>query len=811
MTAPGDVVNGDRSTGDGDFTDDNSSTESGSIRCVRRGNDNSRRSHGGAVCGSGNNRVDSCAVMDLSSNNDDGHAGDENDGGGDVGTSTAGRAAVCGGRGGLLNEDVAFVRQQRMKWLEAKERGTTKQSDAHNEEMTRSVHAQPSTAAERPVGPSLSRLSDAHSSGRGSQSGCGPVVASGEDCLPVVGPRTHTVVSRPLTAGLQLQAPPTASANCVGQDAEPTGNAENSVRNFTDGNRAGICSTSGSESSSADSGDSDGSCGDQSHCMKVTVFGTATDVSERTTETAAKENSGDQKPRCTTSSYSGTVERQITDSESQSWHQRVPDAGASASLRLALDEDRGSSESRPKPVVVEVQELAKTTAASVCSDRPLTDFQARLSSLNDVNVTSAQSSAEAQRTCDHAAPKTSYTVYPPELHNAFDDVDSGPGLGARSHEVLNSCTVSLSFDKPLIEEEEFDIYMKVDGSDVWLPGRSTLQSFSAEDDFTSIDPPEGFADSDDTLLKLPVSSASQNASDEREEVCSAAETHASYPHASVNELPQSDRLNTPDAASNARGVSAPRCSAKSWTCVYSREGVGVGEVSTRFSPAYCEVEAQNSVLEGVTTAVAPAIEGIVAKNAACSPPRYQDTVSESAFYDTNQSLSEETSQCHKVLQEVENSTRRQPTCVSAENCMETALPEDVRKNSSDNVRRSNTTEQEPVCPEVNAADQPIRWDSTDSVNSVPLDKLTRLSDADNRLEDTKFEIPAEMEADFIDQMYHETCPNALRSSTEEFFAEMSLTIVISHVVDARHFWGQIVNEGIQVAYVSSVFFVNFYL
>ena len=808
VVGPGDV-NGDsgqcnRGGGgprDRDFTGNNSA-DSSSVGSFRRADESSRHSRGDAVTGSGSSRADSCDV-DVSSNKDDCRGGSSlrgrNDGGND-GASTAGGATVCRDRGDASpGEDSqnqsAFVRQQRMKWLEANCDGAAKQSDTPRSQLP--------TATERSHGPSATKSSGDVSSGCRPEK---PVATSGER-LGVVSRRSDAVASRLTTESTTGRHRPTTrpalTNRVVGTDVEP-GNGDKSGKNCADRNQVRSCSRTGSgEDDGVDSG---GGCRGHSDGIKVTVFGTTNDVSKGPTAAAVEESSDDQKPRCLTSSYCGTVDRQRTDAESQRRQQSVRDAGAtdsgaSASLKVASVDDRRFSETRRTPAAVQVQEVATMAAASICSDRPMTDLPAPLSTQNDVGVTSStRHSTEAPTTSDSAEPKTADMVSP-GLHDAFDNVDSGTGSEARSVELPNSSrAISLSFDTPLIEDE-FDIYMKEDGLDVWLQGGSASQLLDARHDVVSIDPTEGFADSDDeTLLKLPASSTSENG--KPGEVCSAAETRADCQ--SVGELAQSLTSDTPNVETSAGAVKAPPSRAKLWTCVYSRECVGVGEVSTRFSPAYCDAEVQNSVPDDATTAVA-SVGGSGAKNErasekqfadspVCCSSSYQNTaVTESTFNDTNQAFSKETSRCDKPSQELVSSTQEQLISISAEN---------VDEKSSEVIPMSSTTVTESFCSEVNAADKPAHVDSIDSLNSVPVDEPSRLSAAGSPLEDTEYEIPAEMEADFIDQMCHETCPNVAPSSTEDSSAETLLNIVVTHVVDARHFWGQIVNEGIQVCAVN---------
>jgi len=776
LMRPGDVVNGDvgqyghrgSGTRDRDFADERA--DSGSVGNIRRENENGGRSHAGAVCGSADSRVSGCDVV-VSSNKDSGNLGGQNDG------NSHSAAAVCDDRGNSsLSEDtksqLAFVRQQRMKWLEAQDRGATKQSDARSQLLT---------TAEQSTGSSATKSNHAVSPGR-------------RPDKPVVSRQSDTVVSRPLTDSTTVRQRPAsqtrpALTNRVGKDVEP-GSQGNGVKNCADRNQVRNCSNSQIGRSAADGVDNDSSCSGR---MKVTLFEATNNVSRRPTA-AVETRPGDEKSRCMTASCCETVERQGTPSESQPLQQSVPDAAASASLAYASDDGHRSSETRPKPVTVAVQEDATTTAALVCSDRPLTDVRASLSTQNDVGViSSTHQSAEAPG--DSAVPKTADTVSA-GLHEVFDKVDSASELGAPSLEVRNSsCTTSLSLYEPLIEDE-FDIYIKEDGLDFWFRGCSASESFGAQHDLVSIDPPEGFADGEDTLLKLPGCSTSENDSHKPDEVCSATETQAK--HQSVRESAQSVTSDATNVERRACGVKAPRGRTTLWTCVYSREdGDEVGQVSTRFSPAfYHDAKIQNSVTVDATPGVALAEGMVISDERAsenelvdsriCPPRNHQDTESACRSFDG------------KAPQELASSTQGQLTFISAKSCMKTTLSQNVHGKSSDNVSTSSTTEQESSSVEADASAKPIVVDTIDSLTSMSVDKLNRPCVADNQPEDTNYEIPAEMEADFIDQMYHETCPNVLRSSTEDPSSEMSLDIVITHVVDARHFWGHIVNEGIQV-------------
>ena len=897
--------------------------DSGSVGGLRRENENSRRSRGDSVTGSGrlNSRVNSCDV-DVSCNKDGGgHAsgsrGDQSDDG-DVGSGAAGAADICDDQGDAsLSEDVqrqlAFVRQQRMKWLEARDHGATTES----------------TAAKRSAGSSETKPDREISEMQ---------LATSGKCLSVVSRQRDSVVPRPATEkskiGRHAPASPQrpAPADSVGEDEEPAVNGGNGGKNSAHLNRVRNCSNSQVGSSAADISDSDGVCklNGRSGGLKVTVFGTTND--DRPSTVAVGESFDDQKPRRTASSYFGTAERQRTQSESQHGQQRVPDAGASVSLQAAPDDDRRSLETQLEPASVDA------TDASICADPPVSEFRAPISTRNDVGILSIRRSAEMLRPSENAERKTADAVSP-GLHD--DEADSASGAGVRSLDVRCSFyPISLSLDMP-VNEDDFDVYVNEDGLKFWLQGISAEGSFSAHNDFTGISPTEGFADSENTLLKLPVYLASKNASDKPEEVRLEAETEADYQ--SACELAQSVTLDTPSVESTASDVKVPYSCAKLWTCVYSREGVGVGEISARCSPVDC-AEIRNNVLDDATTAVTlseeigvndeRASENRLVDEGVCCSPSIQDTVTESTYNaanqspskpeevclsaetrtnyqsanestqsatldtstvegsacdvkatpgcaklrtcvysrdgtgvgevktrlppafcdaevhnnvlvdatvavtlaevtgvddeweseeaekpvcflpsfrntviqstyndanDANQTSSKETARCDKASHEV-ISLREQLTFVSTESCMKTTLPQNGHEESSDVVPVPNTTERESVVPNGNATNDTVREHSIDCLNSlVPVDELNKLSDADDsRLRDTNYEIPEEMEADFIDQMYHETCPNVSRGSTEDCSSETSLSIVVSHVVDDRHFWGQIVNEGIQV-------------
>jgi len=547
--------------------------------------------------------------------------------GSDSGRHDFGVTAHSGKNG---NQQKVYVRQQRMKWLQAK------------------------------TGESGSQL-DPTETAKKAPSGCRDGAVRCRDAalaVPGVGGRSASAME-------QRRASETAGA--CGRRTTKTKIAEDRVREETependreDGDRdrrqAGSSRNShigsGADGTNRDGNDTgrSGDCGIDNR-IKITAFGSRHDAANtESTGVVVHESSGIEKQgaRCETTPDSRFTEQQTRETMSQFHQQKMSDGQSRASLKLELGERRPFSETRPGTGAVGVQEVA-VIAASVQSHLLSCGAQA-----SDENVT--ESVDVVTKTADSVAPKTGDA----ESARSHDDVIHSKAAG----DVLNSfCATSF-------HEDAFDVFVKDGALDFWSQGRAESQLLRPDLQHDSpdliLEPPESFAD--ETPLKMPVISTSENFSDKPEETRSAEETRTDRPGPCTFVHAPSMYLKTP----------ARR--ALSWTCVYSRDDAGVGDVSTR-----------------------------------CS----------STFRDIN--------------------------------------------HQSDNVHSK----------------------LTDDANKAP--------DADgDSVDAADFELPAWMEADFIDQMRRETCSVAVPTLTDELSSEIGLKIIVTHVVDARHFWCQFVNEGVEV-------------
>jgi len=678
---------------------------------------------------------------------------------------------------------LAFVRLQRMKWLESQTRSTTKQSDSRQSHLV---------TAEKSSGRSEEKPDLTVSTVRRPSE---TVTTAGVN-TPVVTRQRDTTVLRYTTEG---QRPETkiepATSGCVGKETDESD--REGGKNCRDDSAVRNC-----QSSRTGSGD-----------VKVKNFGSRNDDNESESETTVKEKPclDGQRSRCETESDTGiSADSLRTESDLQLQQQRLLDASATASSKLSSD-DNQFSDTQPKEAAVAVKQV-ETISTSIFSDPPKSASRVLLSTPNDLNITSTHRSVTVSGMRHNLVLETTDTASH-RLHDAtrhLKDFDSSDlGSAPPSDKVPSSSHMrSLYVDEPLIEDE-FDVYMKKDGLDFWSPGHSASESLSAhiQHDVPSIEPPEGFADTDDTLLKLPVISASEVVCDKSEEGRLAEETFCQSACKLVHNVPS----NTPDVEKSASDVKTLPSSSHMWTCVYSRNDGEVGKVSMRFSGAYRDVKSSNSIL-GDVEATTALVEGICstdtyntneaihsqtsssqsAYSPVCRPVNDQDPVTN----DTQQLVGGKTSQCSATLQ---GSTPR-AVSGSAKNFTEAEFNGSVCEKSSDKVPSSSTV-RELGGRGVNTMDEPR--DSIDGLKSLPPDEANSHTGADSgdRMTDAEYDIPAEMDADFIDQMHLEMCPNVLRNPMEDFSSEISLAIVVTHVVDARHFWGQIVSEGIQVIYM----------
>jgi len=785
----------DRSGAAGDRRDHrhNDTTTDDVVR--RQAGESSGRSDDGAARGRVGDTVpdlDGVNCVDNHSRISDGHRGydsdlgrdgsclrDKNSDRNDIVASASVAGIGCDSGDISQSEETAsqssFIRQQRMKWLEANSHSTSRQMDSQSE----LVRADKSGGSPDEKPDPAART--VHESNRtiaavGMNS---PVAARHSDATE--SHRTTGIVTGNRRTETKTQPAVTASA---GNETERNG-AENG-RKRTDGNPARNCRNSQTESGG----------------IKVMISGSTNDVSEQETDTATEENCGGDKrrsERLVTSDTGISHQHHRTESESRLQQQRVPQARADASLKLSSSDNHQYLDTPPKAVVEEVD----TVDVSFFSDQPSSCCQTR----DNLHVTAALDSVEvpASGTGRRFVPETGGGVSL-ELHNVLkhlkdlDGTDSGSAT--RSDEFLNPAFTPLN-------EDTFDVYVKNDRFELQSQGCSTSESLSAQLqlDFPTIEPPEGFADTDETLLKLPVMSTAEVVSNEREEAgLSEAQTECQQACESSQDM-TSNRRNVEGSVSNVKSLPY---SMHLWSCVYSRNEVGVGEVSTRISPIYRGDKNRSSVLDSDRTPV----EGIGDKS---DVAHSQASNCQSAFRPVCVLVNERDSATNDVKlpvtrrsngtsQELSAHTPGELECNSAKSCI---TEENVRGNvcekfATDVPLASTTQETEPVCRRVNAVGELRGADSIDNLNSLTTGETNRSAvvETRSRLTDrpTEYEIPAAMEADFIDQMHHETCSSVALSSTADFSSETPLNIIITHVVDSRHFWGQIVNERIQVTY-----------
>ena len=668
-----------------------------------------------------------------------------------------------------------FVRQQRMRWLEPDSHTATRQSSSQSQ------------LVEKSDAPSDKKPNSAVSNARDRNRR----ITSHEVHSAVVTRQTGTTAPRRTTDSVTgsrrtvTKAQPAMTAR-AGNETERN-SAENG-RNRTDRNPVRNC-----QNDHTGSGD------------KRVIFGTKNGVSKEQTATDTDESRdvGDQQRAKGMTSVAGSSEYHRTGSESELQQKRVVRGQADASvLKLVSSDDHQSLEARPK-LVADVER----TVASISPDPPSSGCRTQPSVRDDLNVTAARRSEEVPGTSSRVVPAAGSRAAL-GLHDVlkhlqdFDKTDSGSVT--RSDEVSHSfCATSLYFDEPLIEDE-FDVCMRGGWLRLQSQGHSASESSRAQlqHDFPTIEPPEGFADTDDTLLKLPYS-ASEVDSDKLEVVDLAAkETQADC------ELSQEDATsNRPNVEASASNVKPVPSSMHLWSCIYSRNDIGVGEVSTRFSPAFRDDKSWNSALGDARTTAA-LVEGVCDKNevihsqasnthSANSPVSRPLSDRETATNDTKRPV---TSQHGGTSQELFSCTQGKLKCNSAVNCSEAKFCGSDREKSSADLLLNFTVQE--AGSVIDAVDERTGMDSIDSMNQLWTGETNRASEAEtgDRLASPEYEIPAAMEADFIEQMHRETCPNASQSFAGDFSAEMLLDILITHVVDARYFWGQIVNEGIQVMY-----------
>jgi len=659
-----------------------------------------------------------------------------------------------------------FIRQQRMKWLESKSHTTTKQSDSQTRLVTTEGSGGRSENESNPTVSTVRRPGNTAAVSRTSSivaTRVNDTTSRADDAAGGQRPKIKTEPATTSSVGTETQQTKGGNGKkCIDK------NPERDCRNSQTGNRDKI----------------------------VTIAKTTNDNNKKEPG-AAKENHGhdDHRSGFMPAPDAGISERPRTESDSRLQRQRVVlDSRPTATLKLTSG-DNQSLESRPKAAAVDVHKV-ETVSVSICSDPPSSGSLVPSSTRNKLDVISTHHSTETPENSDNAVLKTAHTVSP-GLHRDVFRADSESA--SRSDEVLKSSYATSSYvDEPL-NDDAFDVYVKQDGLDLWSQGYSTSESLSAQlHDFQNIKPTESIADTSDTLLKLPVFSASVVATDKRDEVCSG-ETQTDRQKTCENVT-----SNTPDMGRSASNMKTLPSNRQLWTCVYSRKSVGVGEVLTRFSPTFSEVRSPNSV-PGDARTTAASIEGMCDKNevirvcpqtsnvqsAAYSPVCHTLNDRDAPTHDTKEPVSKDTSQCDATSQEFVVSAPEELNFNSAND--KSTFHVNVRGRSSGDIAL-NSTVQESVSRSTNATDEPG--------HSLPTAVTSRRADADNgdRLTDTEYEIPAEMEADFVDQMRYETCPDASPSSTEDFSCETLLRLIVTHVVDARHFWGQIVNEGVQVTF-----------
>ena len=650
--------------------------------------------------------------------------------------------------GGDHSEETAgqssFVRQQRMKWLEANSHTETRrQSDSQPllvEKLARPPDKKPN--------PVVSSAPDRNET-IAAASGPNPPVAARE--RDTAEPRRTAAGS---VAGSGVTQP--AAAAGAGNQREQNG-AED------DGN--------GVDRNAVRDGRSD--------ATDVRTSGSRTVVGKERTESVSEKSCDvDEQQRVRYTKADESSKHHATGSESQRQQQPQVTRGRAGQSVVELVACL-SSDGRQKQAADEGEEVR--TAVDSISPDPSSNGGRTLAS----NIRSNHSIKVAE-TSSRVVPETASRTYLELRHLQDSDRRTDSASSAtRSDELLH-------FNEPLIEDD-FDVYVSKD----WLvlppwQGRSTSESFSAplHLEVSTIEPPEAFADTDETPLKLPYSDAFDVAIDKREADGLAEETQTNC---------KSFQDVTPNCGPNVEGTT--ECNANSlpgsWSC---RNGVGVGEVSTRFTAALPDGGSRSSTVGDVRTTAA-SVRGVCDENEVVhsqtssshsdnDPVSRSDRDRETATDDaTKQPL---TSQHGELFSGTSGELKLDSPhyCSKAESVQE----RDCDKFSADVPSSWTVQEADLSRRAINAIDDPTGpvWiDGLERETNRPIGAETgyRLT-----------EIPAAMEADFLEQMHRETCPTASRCSTADFSSEMLLSIMITHVVDDQYFWGQIVNEGIQVTY-----------
>jgi len=548
-----------------------------------------------------------------------------------------------------------------------------------------------------------------------------------------------------------------------------------------------------------------------SDATKVRTVGSTNVVSKERTDNASKKKSYDtDHQREIHAKLDESSKKQRTRSQSPGQHQQqqvhVIRACADASLtELGSWSGNDRIETRRKPVADEAEDIHRVVNSISCPD-PSSNTRRTLTSStqNDLNVADDRSAAQVAGTTSNEVIGGRTAAL--ELHDVLRQLQDFDGTtdcaassaSTKSDEVMQRSfhPLSLHFnDEPLIEDN-FDVYVPTDWSSRLTPSqaRSTSESSRAElqlEVSTIIETPETFADADETLLKLPHSAA-----DDREAVGLSELTHLTECESFQDVTPNTSQVAKENAGSNANWL--PPGSLRLWSCIYSRDGIEVGKVSSRFSPALRNDRSRCSDVSDARTTEASA-SGVCNKNEVV--PFQTSSNNHSAVIFVSCSDSDRDTATHNASQPATSQRGEAFSCTPGElrlnspqccNEAEFLRESDCEKSSAD-VRRSSTVQ------EADLSRRDLRNATKEPSGSVAFGGLNRAQTGEDRLTS---KIPATMEADFLEQMHHETCPCASRCYAADFASsEMQLLhILITHVDDDQYFWGQIVNEGIQVTY-----------
>jgi len=705
--------------------DVNDSTDNRVTDCVNRENDGC-----GSSCGQDSNKSDGAAAADV-----------EN-----------------------TQSQSAFVRQQRMRWLQSTTHTMTKQSSLQSQMATTDNFGKRSEDNEDKPTVAVSTVSCSDHTVTITNSAVA-VCENNTTAMANNAPRSErqdTQTEPIVTHTAEKETQQTCVENGEGDGKDLIG--ENLYRNFQ----------------KSQNGSGGG--------VKLTISETedTKDKSKKETEATVNENRSTgldgQRLRYQAASKAGIPKCDTTDCELQ--QQRVWDAGSNVSLKLTTNESQSVKTRINAAATVEEQVQNVSTLSSLVLPLPVSELRAPSTTQKDVNSLSSRRLLETSETNDSLVSSSTSDAISTGLQEVFSEIrnfskrDCEPATRA-AVATYYSHPKSVCLEEPLMEDA-FDVYVKQDELDFWSQGCLALESTRAQlqDICPNIKPLEDFADSEDTPLKLPVVSASEITCDKREEVGSGESQNAC-------ENETSDRSDVEKSSSITKTLP---CCTQSSTCVYySRSNLGIGKVLPRCLPTFRYGESWNSVLGSTTTAAKPVLRICDKTVAVQSQSSNKQSVNSPVFH----LLNDQDTVANSTKQTIHHDAASQEYLSSTTG----------KVNSS--LCQNSTVGCGSVGQSLNAVVEPR--DSTDSLNSLPKTAATKTMNADSgsQVADTvvKYAIPVEMEADFIEQMHHETCHDVPPSSTRDFSSELSLHIIVTHVVDARHFWGQIVNEGIQVILV----------